>query len=124
MTSSPPNFFSKLIAFLSSFGLATVTLSLLLLITFLGTLEQAEYGLVASQERYFESVFIDRIDVAACLRALAITDLGKFTLPVMILPGGYLLMAILFVNMFIGGVLRIRKSPRTIGVKIKPEPPP
>lgn len=118
MTSSPPNFFSKLIAFLSSFGLATVTLALLLLITFLGTLEQAEYGLVASQERYFESVFIDRIDVAACLRALAITDLGKFTLPVMILPGGYLLMAILFVNMFIGGILRIRKSPRTIGVII------
>ena len=118
MTSSPPNFFSKLIAFLSSFGLATVTLALLLLITFLGTLEQAEYGLVASQERYFESVFIDRIDVAACLRALAITDLGKFTLPVMILPGGYLLMAVLFVNMFIGGILRIRKSPKTIGVII------
>ncbi len=118
MTSSPPNFFSKLIAFLSSFGLASVTLALLLLITFLGTLEQAEYGLVASQERYFESVFIDRIDVAACLRALAITDLGKFTLPVMILPGGYLLMAVLFVNMFIGGILRIRKSSKTIGVII------
>ncbi len=118
MPSSASSPFSRLIAFLSSFGLATVVLLLLLLITFLGTLEQAEYGLVASQQRYFESFFVDRIDVAACLRALAITDLGRLTLPVTILPGGYLLMAVLFVNMLVGGVIRIRKSPRTIGVII------
>ena len=113
--------FAKAVAFLSSFGLATVTLALLLLITFLGTLEQAEYGLVASQARYFESVFVDRIDVGACWRALALDgylDIGNFVLPVKILPGGYLLMAVLFVNMLVGGLIRIRKSPRTIGVVI------
>lgn len=115
---SPSRFAAKLIAFLSSYGLATVVLLLLLFITFLGTLEQAEYGLVASQQRYFESFFVDRIDVGACLRALAIADLGKFTVPMYIFPGGYLLMAVLFVNMLIGGIIRIRKSPRTIGVII------
>lgn len=123
MSSTPtPTLFSRAIGFLSSFGLATTVLALLLLITFLGTLEQAEYGLVASQTRYFESFFVDRIDVAACLRALAIADLGTFSFPVTILPGGYTLMAVLFVNMFIGGVIRIRKSPKTIGVIISTLP--
>ena len=119
--SSPSSIFSRIVAFLSSFGLAAVVLVLLLILTFLGTLEQAEYGLVASQARYFESVFVDRIDVGACWRALAFDhywDIGNVILPVNILPGGYTLMAILFVNMFIGGLLRIRKSPRTIGVVI------
>lgn len=112
---------ARIVRFLSSFGLATFTLSMLLLLTFLGTLEQAEYGLVASQERYFESVFIDRIDIGACWRALALDaywDIGNIQLPLHILPGGYTLMAMLFVNMFIGGILRIRKSPKTIGVII------
>ncbi|HAL71927.1 MAG TPA: hypothetical protein DCP71_09175 [Verrucomicrobiales bacterium] len=119
--SAPASIPSRVIAFFSSFGLAAVVLSLLLLLTFLGTLEQAEYGLVASQERYFESVFVDRIDIGACWRALAFDhywDIGNIVLPVNILPGGYLLMAILFVNMFLGGLIRIRKSPRTIGVVI------
>ncbi len=94
---------------------------MLLLITLLGTLEQAEYGLVASQARYFESVFIDRIDIGACWRALALNaywDIGNVTLPLYIVPGGYTLMAMLFVNLFCGGIVRIRKSPRTIGVII------
>jgi hypothetical protein len=96
-------------------------LALLLLITFLGTLEQAEYGLVASQARYFESFFVDRIDIGACWRALALNayaDIGNMTFPLPILPGGYTLMAVLFVNMLLGGIIRIRKSPKTIGVII------
>jgi hypothetical protein len=121
VTSSSPSPLSRLISFLSSFGLATVTLALLLLITFLGTLEQAEFGLVASQARYFESFFVDRIDIGACWRALALNayaDIGNVTFPLPILPGGYTLMAVLFVNLFLGGIIRIRKSPKTIGVII------
>jgi hypothetical protein len=121
VSSSAPNLPGKIFAFLSSFGLATTVLSLLLLITFLGTLEQAEYGLVASQSRYFESFFVDRIDIGACWRALALNayvDIGNVTLPISILPGGYLLMAVLFVNLFLGGIIRIRKAPRTVGVII------
>jgi hypothetical protein len=121
VTSSSPSPLSRLISFLSSFGLATITLALLLLITFLGTLEQAEFGLVASQARYFESFFVDRIDIGACWRALALNayaDIGNVTFPLPILPGGYTLMAVLFVNLFLGGIIRIRKSPKTIGVII------
>jgi hypothetical protein len=121
VSASSPSPLARAITFLSSFGLAAVTLSLLLLITFLGTLEQAEYGLVASQARYFESFVVDRIDIGACWRALALNvywDIGNLTLPLPIVPGGYTLMAVLFVNMFIGGVIRIRKSPKTIGVII------
>ena len=40
------------------------------------------------------------------------------TLPLYILPGGYTLMAVLFVNLLCGGIVRIRKSPKTIGVII------
>jgi hypothetical protein len=112
---------AKVFAFLSSFGLATTVLAMLLLLTFLGTLEQAEHGLVASQARYFESVFIDRIDIGACWRALAFNaywDIGNVSLPLYIVPGGYTLMAILFVNLLCGGIVRIRKSPKTIGVII------
>lgn len=119
--SAPASIPARVIAFLSSFALATVTLVLLLLLTFLGTLEQAEYGLVASSERYFESVFVDRIDVGACWRALALDqywNIGNLVLPVNILPGGYTLLAVLFVNMLLGGLIRIRKSPRTAGVVI------
>jgi hypothetical protein len=112
---------AKVFAFLSSFGLATSVLVMLLVLTFLGTLEQAEHGLVASQARYFESAFIDRIDIGACWRALAFNaywDIGNVSLPLYILPGGYTLMAILFVNLLCGGIMRIRKSPKTIGVII------
>jgi len=121
VSSSPSSPFAKLFAFFTSFGLATFTLAMLLLLTFLGTLEQAEYGLVASQARYFESFFIDRIDIGSCWRALALDaywDIGNVVLPLYIVPGGYTLMAILFVNLFCGGIVRIRKSPKTIGVII------
>lgn len=121
MSSQSQSPFAKIFAFLSSFGLATSVLVMLLVLTFLGTLEQAEHGLVASQARYFESAFIDRIDIGACWRALAFNaywDIGNVSLPLYIVPGGYTLMAILFVNLLCGGIMRIRKSPKTIGVII------
>ena len=121
MSDSSKSLPAKVFAFLSSFGLATSVLVMLLVLTFLGTLEQAEHGLVASQARYFESAFIDRIDIGACWRALAFNaywDIGNVSLPLYIVPGGYTLMAILFVNLLFGGIMRIRKSPKTIGVII------
>lgn len=121
MSDSSKTLPAKIFAFFSSFGLATSVLVMLLVLTFLGTLEQAEHGLVASQARYFESAFIDRIDIGACWRALAFNaywDIGNVSLPLYIVPGGYTLMAILFVNLLCGGIVRIRKSPKTIGVII------
>lgn len=90
---------------LASYGLATVLLALLLIITFFGTLEQVEHGLFASQKKYFESWLITQV------------DLGDLHIPVL-LPGGFLVMVLLFINMTVGAVIRIRKNPRTIGVII------
>ncbi|MDI1311856.1 cytochrome c biogenesis protein ResB [Prosthecobacter sp.] len=121
MSDSSKSIPAKIFAFFSSFGLATSVLAMLLVLTFLGTLEQAEHGLVASQARYFESAFIDRIDVGACWRALGFNvywNIGDVSLPLYIVPGGYTLMSLLFVNMLCGGIVRIRKSPKTIGVII------
>ncbi len=96
---------AKLFAFFSSFGLATVVLTFLLIITLLGTLEQVEHGLFDSTKKYFESYVVTSV------------DLGTWKMPIL-LPGGTLLMQVLFVNMLCGAVIRIRKSPRTVGVLI------
>lgn len=106
----------KLISILSGFGLATTLLVLLLLYTTFGTLEQPEHGLYATQVKYFESVWLTSIDLGACLRALNF-PCGDLKLAVL-LPGGYTVMALFCLNIVLGGIIRIRKSPRTIGVII------
>ena len=45
---------------LSSFGFAVVLLLFLLLLTWLGTLEQVEFGLYEVHRRYFDSLFVVR----------------------------------------------------------------
>ncbi|MDB6138300.1 MAG: hypothetical protein JWO94_1372 [Verrucomicrobiaceae bacterium] len=115
MTRSP-SLASRVFAFFCSFGLATFLLSVLLLLTFLGTLEQVEHGLFDSQKKYFESWLITSIDLGACLRALSVSS-KEIALPIL-LPGGMLAMALLTLSMICGGLVRIRKSPRTIGVII------
>ena len=82
---------AKVFQIFSSFGFATAVLSLLLLMTFLGTLEQLEYGLFESQRKYFESLFIYNIDIGCCLRAMHVPYTGRWVLPIL-LPGGGLLM--------------------------------
>lgn len=111
-----PSLPSRVFAFFCSFGLATVLLVILLLLTFLGTLEQVEHGLFESQKKYFESWFITSIDLGACLRALSV-PFKEMSLPIL-LPGGLLSMALLTISMICGGLVRIRKNPRTVGVII------
>jgi hypothetical protein len=110
MNPDSPSIPVLLYRFLRSFGLATSVLLLLLLVTYLGTIEQVEHGLYESQKKYFESFFVPSIDVAACLRAMHIRYEGSLELPVYILPGGYLLMIILAVNMILGGIVRLKKE--------------
>jgi hypothetical protein len=83
---------------LSGFHLATIALVLLLILTWLATLEQIDAGLYPTLKKYFswESPFI-----------LPVYN-GK-TIPV-ILPGGYYVSAILLINMILGGIIRIRKG--------------
>jgi hypothetical protein len=87
------------LAVLGSFGLACLLLLDLFLLTLFGTLYQVEAGLFEAQKRYFESWFV----------------VQRTPVP-LVLPGGLLCMGLLAVNLFVGGLVRIRKSARTAGV--------
>lgn len=90
------------VLFVSSYGVSMVLLFLLLVLTFFGTLEQVNIGLHEAQKKYFESYFL-------------VHNLGGIPIP---LPGAYLVMALLFVNLLFGGILRARKEWRRPGMII------
>ena len=85
---------------LGSYGLAAILLVLLAILTFFGTWEQGVSTLYDVQTNYFGSIYV-------------VHWLGDFPL---LLPGGYLLMGLLFVNLVVGGLLRMRKDVTRIGV--------
>ncbi len=91
-----------IVALFSSYGLAVVVLLLLLVLTYLGTLAQRTDNLYNVQKRYFESLFV-------------VESLGSVPIPI---PGAYLLLAILFVNLLVGGIVRVRKSWSRAGILI------
>lgn len=93
----------RLINGLASYGLAVILLVLLLLLTFFGTLEQVDHGIFAVQQKYFNSLFL-------------VHKLGGYV-PIP-LPGGYLVMSLLFVNLLLGAIVRGKKSWRQPGMLI------
>jgi len=95
-------FLKKAVKFIGSFELAFVLLVLLGVLTLLGTLAQVDMSLYDVQVKYFESPFL-------------IHKVGPVPIP---LPGGYLLLAIFFVNIVVGGLIRIRKGKSTVGILI------
>ncbi|GAA5116411.1 cytochrome c biogenesis protein ResB [Luteolibacter yonseiensis] len=106
----PPNKASrslpgKIFDVLSGFGLATITLLLLALLTWFATLEQVEHGLYVTLNKYFatdwKSIFI-------------LPELNGKMVPLP-LPGGYWMCAVLLVNLILGGVVRIRKGWKHVG---------
>ena len=104
---------------LGSMKLAVALLVLLGLLTWLGTLAQIEDGLWKAQKEYFESWFL-----------IADLELGWWGQPVLPdadgrgfvlripLPGAYPVMALLFLNLMVGGMLRMKWSLRNIGVLV------
>jgi len=99
---SPANWPRLLYRFLTSFKLATVILILMTVVTLLGTLGQVEHGLHSAKEKYFHSFFFtDKI----------------FGIPVF-LPGGLLLMLVLFTNMTLGALVKVRKRWKGAGLLI------
>lgn len=85
----------SLFRLLASYGFAIVLLAFLFLLTLLGTLEQVDHGLYDAQKKYFESFCV-------------VYELYD-TVPI-ILPGAYLVMALLFVNLVCGAIIRAPKN--------------
>src|SRR5262245_37333843 len=112
------NFLKRIAALLSSFGFAAILLVFLTLLTWLGTLEQVEHGLYETQKKYFESIFLVHW---VGLRLPWIAD-GAFewahvSLPVP-LPGVYLLLSLLLLNLLCGGIVRMRKDRARLGILV------
>lgn len=94
---------------LASMKTTVVILLLFGLLTWAGTLAQKSLGLFVVQRDFFESFFV-RWDTGISLG-------GNLVLKVP-LPGGYLLMLALFVNLMVGGVVRLKWRLRNTGVLI------
>ncbi len=93
----------KVLHFLGSYKLSVVILFFLMVIVFFGTLAQTEHGIYEIQKKYFESIFV-------------LHWIGDYIpLP---LPGGGLLMILLLINLFIGGVLLAPKSIKRPGMLV------
>lgn len=92
--------FRSLIDLLGSFGLASALILMLFILTLFGTLEQQYSSLFEVQKKYFESVFLKH-------------EIGPFTL---LMPGAGLVMALLGLNLLVGGLIRIRWAARTAGI--------
>lgn len=103
-TSSP---FEKVMRILGGFEIAIICLAILFLHTFFSTLEQQWIGLYGTIKKYFdlESLFViprNRHDKIIFLP----------------LPGAYWVMALLTVNMIIGGIIRMKKGWKKTGILV------
>jgi len=101
------SFFWKTYDFLSGFRLATALFLLLLLLTWLATLEQIDHGLYPTLNKYFSWK-------SPWLIPDMVPEINGKKLP-FILPGGYYVCAVLLLNMILGGIIRIRKGWRKAG---------
>lgn len=88
---------------LSGFGLATILLLLLGLLTWFATLEQIDRGLYPTLNKYFH------------WQSVVLLPEIKGKMVPLPLPGGYWVGAVLLLNLILGGVIRIRKGPKHIG---------
>lgn len=89
-----------LIALLSSFGLASALFVWLLVLTYLGTLDQVTAGLLHAQQTYFASF-------------LLLHPVFGFPIP---LPGAYLVLLLLFVNISLGTLRHLRRGWAHLGM--------
>ncbi len=111
-SSTPKSIPRRAFGVISGLGLATILLLLLILLTWLATLEQIQHGLYATLDKYFNPKnFWVFPDAAVFFKHLE--GAGKYLPP---LPGGYWVCALLVVNLTLGGLIKLRKNPRTIGV--------
>jgi len=95
---------------LTSYGLAVIVLLAMCALTLYGTLQQKDHGLFDTQQKVFNSmIFLEHIELGGGENPL------RLPIP---LPGGYLLMSILFFNILAGAIVKARKSWRFPGMII------
>ena len=98
-----------LIGTLGSLKLAVWILLFFGVLTWAGTLAQKTLGLFVVQRDFFESFFV---------RWNTGVELANGLMLKVPLPGGYLLMLLLFVNLMVGGITRLRWSARNLGILV------
>ena len=98
--------------FFSGYGVAVTCLTLLLILTWLSTLEQPEKGLYEVQKRYYDA---EAMFVMPDVPGMPQINGKPVGIP---LPGAYLVSVVLFINLFLGGIIRIRKGWKYTGVII------
>lgn len=112
-----PSIGLRLLQLLSSMKLAVVLLVILGVLTWLGTLAQIEGGLWQTQKDYFESWGL----IAELPLSFWGTDIGTgekawaIQIP---LPGAYPVMLLLFINLLVGGMMRLKWRVNNAGVLI------
>ncbi len=88
------------LAVLRSQGLASALFVALLMLTYLGTLYQVEHGVLQAQQKYFHSYVV-------------VQPVYGFAV---LLPGAQLLMMLLFVNILLGALPRMRRGLAQVGM--------
>lgn len=117
MDPSPPppparrSFPGKLFDLLSGFGLATILLLLLALLTWFATLEQIDHGLYPTLRKYFDW----RSPFLFPELKFGSGSSERWVMLPLPLPGGYWVGALLLVNLTLGGIVRARKGWRHLG---------
>jgi hypothetical protein len=99
---SPRTWPLRFYRFFTSFKLATVVLVFMTVVTLLGTLGQVEHGLHAAKQKYFHSWFF-------------VEKIGGVPL---LFPGGLLLMIVLFLNMTLGAIVKVKKRWKGFGLLV------
>lgn len=103
---------SQLFHFLAGFPLATVLMLILLVQTWLATLEQVDYGLHATLRKYFDP---QAFYIIGELRLPE--EIGGLALKIP-MPGGYYVLGLFFLNLVLGGIVRARKGWNKAGTLI------
>ncbi len=102
-TAALPNELARLLRVFASLRLTVVCLGFGMILIFLGTLAQVHLGIHNVQARYFQSLFV-----------LWTPEGSRWHIPV--LPGGYLLGAVLLVNLIAAHATRFEVSRKKIGI--------
>ncbi|MBX3462515.1 MAG: cytochrome c biogenesis protein ResB [Planctomycetes bacterium] len=111
--------FAAAVRGLGSMKLAVWLVLILAALTWLGTLAQTNRSTFDVQREYFESWFVlARLELSFWGRPLFPGADGSGFELVVPLPGAYPVMALLFVNLLVGGLLRMRWSLRNLGILV------